>query len=199
MTARVARTGQRPRRRMRGGLSMLALMLAGSAVIRVGPGLGEAVAQASVPLDQPAPEASDARQASPDPVALLDSVRNREAAVSERERALEERMQALSVAETRVEDRLAALRTAEEELAGTLALADEAAESDLARLTEVYENMDPDEAAALFEEMAPEFSAGFLGRMQPAAAAEVMAGLAPRTAYTISAILAGRNASVPTE
>ena len=88
---------------------------------------------------------------------------------------------------------------AEAKLASTLALADNAAENDLARMTSVYENMKPKEAAALFEEMSPDFAAGFLGRMRPDAAAAIMAGLSAPTAYTVSVVLAGRNASAPTE
>ena len=105
--------------------------------------------------------------------------------------------QALALAEEQIEARLAALVAAEEDLAATISVADSAAEEDIARLTAVYENMKPKDAAALFEEMAPEFAAGFLGRMRPDAAGAVMAGLDPKTAYTISVLLAGRNADVP--
>ena len=88
---------------------------------------------------------------------------------------------------------------AETELEATLALADGAAESDLAKLTRMYEVMKPKEAAALFTEMDPIFAAGFLGRMQPERAAAVLAGMEPKAAYTLSLILAGRNGAVPTE
>ena len=106
-------------------------------------------------------------------------------------------MQALSVADQTIARKLAALTEAEEKLRATLALADTAAEDDLIRLTAVYQNMKPAEAAALFEEMDPQFAAGFLGRMDPAAAAGVLAGLSPQAAYSVSVILAGRNANVP--
>ena len=90
-----------------------------------------------------------------------------------------------------------ALEQIESDLRKTLALADGAAENDLARLTSVYENMKPKDAAALFETMEPDFAAGFLGRMRPDAAASVMTGLSPGAAYSISVILAGRNANAP--
>ena len=78
-----------------------------------------------------------------------------------------------------------------------MAYADTAAEGDLARLTAVYENMKPKDAAALFEEMDPDFAAGFLGRMRADSAAGIMAGLSPPVAYSVSVLLAGRNANVP--
>ncbi|MCP3970152.1 MAG: hypothetical protein GY717_07515 [Rhodobacteraceae bacterium] len=130
---------------------------------------------------------------------VLQALQARERELDRREAALADRIAALSLAEQEIARNLAALETAEQELASTLAIADTAAEDDLARLTAVYENMKPKEAAALFEEMAPEFAAGFLGRMRADAAAAVMAGLEAPTAYSISVILAGRNANVPTD
>ncbi len=131
---------------------------------------------------------------------VLAELREREARVSAREAALETRLQALAVAEDQISKNIAALTRAEDELAATMALADTAAEDDLSRLTAVYENMKPKEAAPLFEAMdPPQFAAGFLGgRMRPDAAASILAGLDPKTAYAISVILAGRNAAVPT-
>ena len=80
-----------------------------------------------------------------------------------------------------------------------MATADKAAENDIGRLTAVYENMKPDQAAALFRLMEPSFAAGFLGRMRPDSAAAILAGLEPDLAYSISVVLAGRNADVPRE
>ena len=110
---------------------------------------------------------------------------------------MEIRSKALSVIDEEITKRLTALEQAEVELRGTLALADNAAENDLARLTSVYENMKPKDAAALFGAMEPDFAAGFLGRMRPDAAAAVLAGLSPDAAYSISVILASRNANAP--
>ena len=119
--------------------------------------------------------------------------------MAEREARLEARLQALALAETAIEEDLARLEQAEAELRATMAAADKAAEDDIGRLTAVYENMKPDEAAALFQLMEPSFAAGFLGRMRSDAAAAILAGLTPDLAYTISVVLAGRNADVPRE
>lgn len=114
----------------------------------------------------------------------------REASIAARERAVEE-------AEAMVAEQLTALEETEARLEALLSLSDSAAESDLARLTDMYESMDARDAAALFTQMDPSFAAGFLGRMQPEAAAGVLAELDPSVAYSISVLLATRNASVP--
>lgn len=162
-----------------------------SALMRVGVVAGMAQA---VGVDSPVAEAAGAGEDIP---ALLDAFRSREERVIARESLVEEREQALARASAEVEERLVALHDAEASLAALVALADSAASDDLARLTAVYENMRPAEAAALFESMDPAFSAGFLGMMDPVAAAAIMGRLSPGTAYSISAVLAGRNVSAP--
>lgn len=197
------------RRRIgRGALMAIALLFLSSAFLRLGMGAGSALAQAEQ-TDEAMGEESDTiaedmnedAPASPrnraEVGSLLDALQKREARVKALEEQIERRTKALAVADAEIERRLQALAEAEENLRRTLALADGAAEDDLARLTSVYENMKPKEAAALFEAMEPDFAAGFLGRMRPDAAAAIMAGLAPETAYTISVILAGRNATAP--
>lgn len=137
------------------------------------------------------------RIADEDLMPLIEALNRREARVKQREEDLDVRLQALSLAEKEINKKLEELEAAERQLRETLALAQTAAEDDLTKLTDVYANMKPKQAAALFEEMDPEFAAGFLGRMKPDAAAAIMAGLTPGTAYTISVVLAGRNANVP--
>ncbi|MCV3269880.1 hypothetical protein MUB52_00435 [Roseobacter sp. WL0113] len=188
----------------RGSILLIAGLLVGSALLRIGIGAGQAVAteNPSAAVETAAksattsdkPLAADERERMSK---MLESFQQREARLAEREEQIDMRMKALSVADEEIERRLTNLQQAEESLRNLLALANTAAEDDLARLTTVYENMKPKEAAALFEEMEPAFAAGFLGRMRPDAAAGVMAGLSPQTAYSISVILAGRNADVP--
>ena len=105
----------------------------------------------------------------------------------------------LALANKAIEARLAALGDTEAKLASTIAMADGAAEADLARLTSVYESMKPKDAAALFEQMAPPLAAGFLGRMKPGAAAGILGGMTAQRAYAVTALLAGRNAGAPTQ
>lgn len=187
----------------RGTLVLISALLMSSAFIRLGNDAGQAFAkQAETVAPQkgelPLPMNQTCEPA-PDIAKMLAAFKEREERLTKQEFNIKSRTQALRVADKEVTQKLAALIQAEEELRKTLALSDAAAENDLSKLTSVYENMKPKDAAALFEEMDPSFAAGFLGRMQPGAAASIMAGLEPKTAYTISAILAGRNADVPKE
>ncbi|WP_366523346.1 hypothetical protein [uncultured Roseobacter sp.] len=182
---------------------LIAGLLIASAALRVSSGAGQAIATEN-PM-APAEEMAETKNNTPsltkaekaDMSNMLRAFQEREQRISEREIQIDMRMKALAVADEEIERRLTVLQDAEETLKGLLALANTAAEDDLARLTSVYENMKPKDAAPLFEEMEPAFAAGFLGRMRPDAAAGIMAGLSPQAAYSISVILAGRNADVP--
>ncbi len=193
---------KRTSRAGRGALWLIAGLLLASGILRFANGAGPAIARELEHLVDPATVTADtgiACETPQDIATVLDALAEQRATLDAREDAIADRIATLNLAEQEIRENLAALEAAEAELRATLALADQAAEGDLARLTAVYENMKPKEAAALFEEMVPEFAAGFLGRMRPDAAAAVMAGLSPETAYTISVVLAGRNANVPTE
>lgn len=184
----------------RGALWIVALVLISSAGLRLGGSTGSAIAKGVAAMQGEPQQSNDLTcEGEGDPSALLKALRSRETALEQREADLQQRSAALDLARQEIQASMAALEQAEEDLKSTLAIAETAAENDLAKLTSVYENMKPKEAAPLFEAMAPDFAAGFLGRMRPDAAAAVMAGLQPETAYTISVILAGRNARAPTE
>lgn len=198
----------------RGSVAVIALLLFSSASLRLITSGSEAFAQDSqlpttmsaavkelAPVTEssakPVPLASAALAKRGEISGLISALTEREAHVAEREKQLEMRLRALSVADVEIEKRLLTLTETERALRATLALADNASEKDLLRLTAVYESMKSKDAAALFEEMEPNFAAGFLGRMRPDVAASVLAGLSPQAAYSISVILAGRNANVP--
>lgn len=204
----MARNKRKPRRIWHrfGLFGVIALFLL-SGLFRLG-AIG--FASASVSADDPAPE-----QQEPDPQAgmipqperqciantaleqALIRVEGRAERLDAREETLAERARALADLEVSIAAQLAALEATEARLESLLALSDTAAESDLARLTQVYETMDAADAAALFSQMDPGFAAGFLGRMQADAAAGVMAELDPPVAYAISVLIATRNASAP--
>lgn len=188
-------------RRGRGALWIIALLLFSSGVFRLMNGTGFALARGVADFSLPHDVQSNplACEPAPDIANVLSALQERSQALTTKEGALADRSAALALAGTEIDKKMAALVEVEARLSATLALADQAAETDIGRLTAVYDSMKPKEAAALFQEMAPEFAAGFLGRMRPDAAAAVMAGLSPQAAYTISVMLAGRNANVPTE
>ena len=183
----------------RGVLLIVAAFLAGSALVRFGGAGGIAIA--STALDDPVPPSRPMAEpdVTPELLALLADVRLREAALQERTASLEARIQVLRRAETDIADGLRQLEEAEPKLRSTIADANTAAESDIVRLTAVYENMKADQAAQLFSRMEPSFAAGFLGRMRADAAAAILAGLEPDLAYSISVVLAGRNADIAVE
>ncbi len=199
--------GRKSRRRP-GALFWVALLLFGSAVLRMGIDVGPAIAREAAKdteLEAHLPETPNG-QTPQDPIptesalqGLIREIQNRENILAERERQFQDKMKALKVAETAINQKMAELVEVEAALRETLVLADGASEADLSRLTSVYEQMKPKEAAALFETMDPAFSAGFMARMRPDAAAGILAKLSPQAAYSISAILAGRHALVPKE
>jgi flagellar motility protein MotE (MotC chaperone) len=183
--------------RLRNGgaaLVLVTLAFATSAALRTGVIAGEAFAAAeaepapSTPLICPEP-----------PIAVAEALSQRESRVAATEMALRQKEAALALTQDVVNSRIVALEAAEAKLAATLAQADGAAENDVARLTEVYQNMKPKEAAQLFELMDADFAAGFLGRMEPAPAAAILSGLSPDKGYAVSVLLAGRNANAPKE
>lgn len=185
------------RRTGRGVLIATALLFAASAALRLGGGLGGALAAAT---DSQAEGARTQAASDCAPTGeLAAALSAREARLRAGEQALAERRAAIELAEEVTRGRIAALEAAEAELRKTLAIADGAAEGDLGRLTAVYEAMRPREAAVLFDTMEPQFAAGFLGRMRPETAAAILASMTPERAYAASAIVAGRNARAPTE
>lgn len=186
------------RRAGRGTLIILALLFAISGALRLGEGIGIAVARTAV-SEGGSSSGEAALKCPKPPLAVAEALSAREARLSAKETALEDRLAALSLTDQAIEIRLAKLAKAEETLGETLARANGASEMDLTRLTEVYQSMKPKDAAALFTTMAPEFAAGFLGRMRPETSAAILSGMSPESAYTISVILAGRNAKVPKE
>lgn len=192
-----ANTTDKGQNRPRAGvLTVISLLMIGSAIIRVGLEAGPALAKSTnAEQTEKKSETTETR----DVEILLAELLRREERVKQREDKIMEKEKALEIANEAIDMRLATLQEAEESLRATLAVADKAAETDLTQLTDVYQNMKPKDAAALFETMDPTFASGFLSRMPPEAAASILAGLSPDSAYTISVVMAGRNATAPQE
>ena len=186
---------RRPRLRLRprGTLAVIAVLLLASALVRLGDGVGQAMARANATVSS-ATENPAQCETPADLQRLLDEMSARESRIEEEEAALADRRAALALVDTQVARKLDQLAEAEDSLRRTLAIAETAAEDDIARLTRVYETMKPKQAAALFEQMDAQFAAGFLARMRPEAAAAIMTGLPPEAAHMLSVVLAGRNA-----
>jgi flagellar motility protein MotE (MotC chaperone) len=187
------------RRTGQGALFVVALFFASSGALRLGSGVGTALAGASDETAASAESPGTETCARPDemPSALAEALTLREDRVAAQEASLKDRLAALDLADAAITARLEEMKAVEEELKATLALADGAAEADIDRLTAVYQAMKPKDAAALFETMSPRFAAGFLGRMPPESAAAILTGMSAEAAYGVSVIVAGRNADVP--
>jgi len=184
-------------------LFVILLCFLGSGVIRVwesGAAIAEEVGDMAAPQGEP-PKAMAAQVCPPqlEPESLLTAIQDREAQLDAREARLGDREQVLRVARLKIDEQLAALEMAEKKLSETMSIANKAAEEDIDRLTSVYAQMKPKEAAKIFETMDVNFAAGFLIRMAPDAAANIMTNLESDVAYSISVVMAGRNARAPTE
>lgn len=186
-----------PRRRpprAPGALGVVAVIFLASAAARA-VAVGDAAGQGASEIGAPPETGADPllELVAPELTGLLRDARERHAALDRREAALDRRAATLQALRDEIDSGLRRLKTAEDGLRDRLARADEAAEGDVARLTSVYENMEPEVAATLFARMEPSFAAGFLGRMRPDSAAAILAGLETDQAYAISVVLAGRN------
>lgn len=176
------------------GVGLIVLCFFGSAALRLTDD-GWALAQGLGEVAGAQPDAPP----TDDSTVLLAAIRDRQSQLDAEEARLADRKQSLGVAETKLSEQLAAFDKAQKNLEKTLALADQAAEKDLARMTTVYENMKPADAAKIFERMDVNFAAGLLARMRPDVAAKVLTGMNADTAYAVTLTIASRNAAVPTK
>jgi flagellar motility protein MotE (MotC chaperone) len=175
-----------------GGLGLIVFCFFTSAVLRLsddGWALAQGIGNVAGSTTEETPPSSGDE--------LLAAIRAREAQLDAEEKRLADRKQTLSVAEAKLAEQLAAFDKAQKNLEKTLALADEAAERDIARMTTVYENMKPADAAKIFDKMDVKFAAGLLARMRPDVAAQVLTGMTPESAYALTVTVASRNAGVP--
>jgi flagellar motility protein MotE (MotC chaperone) len=177
-----------------GGVALIAICFLTSAGLRLG-GVGYALAQGT--LDGPA--AVDAGCSPAAPEELLAAIRERELQLERDAERLAERRQTLNVAEAKLAEQLAAFEEAQAGLEETLALADGAAERDIAQMTAVYERMKPEDAARIVERMELSFASGLLVRMNPDSAAQVLTGMDADRAYAITLMIASRNARAPVD
>jgi len=193
--------GKKPAKRtQKGTLAIIGALLLLSAGLRLATEAGQVIASEGILAGSPDPAAANQTQdlARPDQMEVaLAAIKKREARLMEREAEINERESSVEAAEQAIREEIEKLLETEENLRKTISVAAEAAEADIAQLTDVYANMKPKQAAALFEQMDSTFAAGFLARMTSDSAARIMAGMTPEKAYEISVKLAGRNADIP--
>ena len=183
-----------------GGLALIVACFLGSAVLRVSES-APAVADEIGSMKGFAPATGEVSgcEATDDADILLLAIREREGELDRTAAELDVQARQIGEAEEGLRVQLAAFEEARAGLEATLAAADGAAERDIDRMTTVYENMKPDEAALIFEEMDVRFAAGLLARMRPELAASVLSGMKPDAAYALTLSIASRNTGVPLE
>jgi len=193
--------GKKPAKRTpKGTLAIIGALLLLSAGLRLATEAGQVIASEGILPASPDPAVANQTQdlARPDQMEVaLAAIKKREARLMEREAEINERESSVEAAEQAIREEIEKLLETEQNLRKTISVAAEAAEPDIAQLTDVYANMKPKQAAALFEQMDSTFAAGFLARMTSDSAARIMAGMTPEKAYEISVKLAGRNADIP--
>ncbi|MFO1104940.1 MAG: hypothetical protein U1E34_02480 [Amaricoccus sp.] len=176
-----------------GGVGLIVACFLVSAALRLSEsGLALAEEMESAAPAQSADASGDAGQ-------LMKALRDREAQLNAEETRLADRAQTLNVAEAKLAEQLAAYEKAQKQLQDTLASADKAAEKDIDRMTTVYENMKPADAARILDRMDVNFAAGLMARMRPEIAANVLAAMNADSAYAVTLTVASRNSKVPTK
>ncbi len=150
-----------------------------------------------LPTDEERSLSDRAAECDAPPGPLLLAIRERAEELEQREARVIEREKLLEVAEARIRAEIRRLEEAEKKLAATLAIADGAAERDVAQLVAVYEAMKAKDAAGIFNAMEPKFAAGFLARMRANSAAGILAEMNADIAYAVTAVMAGRHAGTP--
>ncbi len=127
---------------------------------------------------------------------LLKAIKDRSAALDQKETNLDDRLRYLEIIEARVDEKLIALKKSNQSLSELVAYADEAAQNDIDLLSKMYEQMKPQKAGEIFNKMDPTFAAGFLTQMNSENAALILTNMDTDKAYETSLIIASRNAAV---
>ncbi len=127
--------------------------------------------------------------------ALAASVKDRIAALDDRETYIADRSSELKAYERQIEKRLTELEEANMKLKANIETHQSARDADIAKLAAIYEGMKPAQASEIINEMDPEFAAGLLASMNSEQAAQIVASIDSKRAYLISVILANRTQS----
>jgi len=162
------------------------------------PAAAQAEAPAAVPpAAAPAAVTAPAGQSAPPPDevqaaerALLESLRERRAALEAREAEAQQREMLLAAAERRLAARIAELATLQQRLEAETAAQDERSEQRLRQLVRLYEAMRPRDAAVIFNELDMEVLLPVLARMREARAAPILAAMQPERARQATTELA---------
>ncbi len=150
-------------------------------------------AQTQAPANQcAAPTLADMAGLSASEVQVLQALSARRAALDARGEAYETQDELMLAAEQRLNERLAELRTLETHVNDLLGQLDEAQETRLASLVDVYQRMRARDAAAVFDGLDDGVLVQVASRMRQANLAEVMGRMDPARARVLTQMLAER-------
>lgn len=121
---------------------------------------------------------------------LLQNLSKRREELDAREREVELKSKVLEATEKRIGDRMVEMKTMEGELQRVLAQYNEKQNEQLKSLVKIYENMKPDEAAAIFNEMEMPILLEVIGKMSERKVAPVLANMSPKKAKDVTQELA---------
>lgn len=121
---------------------------------------------------------------------LLQNLSKRREELDQREKDLDIKAKVLGAAEKRVNDKVLEMKTLEGELSKVIAQYNEKQDEQIKSLVKIYENMKPDEAAAIFNEMEMPILLEVISKMSERKVAPVLANMNPKKAKDVTQELA---------
>jgi len=133
----------------------------------------------------------------PEAVALAEELRDRALRIERYMESIDTRKAALEQAETTLRQRLAELGSQRSSITARRDGSTQAVREDIEQLIAVYDQMKPDEAAAILTNLPADFAAEILIRVRPETGARIIAAVEPRQAALLTAQMGARSVRNP--
>ncbi len=121
---------------------------------------------------------------------LLQNLTKRREELDQRERDLDMKSKVLDATDKRITDKISEMKVLQVELSKVLAQYNEKQDGQIKSLVKIYENMKPDEAAAIFNELEMPILLDVIGKMSERKVALVLANMSPKKARDVTQELA---------
>lgn len=121
---------------------------------------------------------------------LLQNLSKRRDELDKREKELEIKSRVLDATEKRITDKMTEMKTMQGELSKVLVQYNEKQDGQIKSLVKIYENMKPDEAAAIMNELEMPILLDVIGKMSERKVAPVLANMNPKRARDVTQELA---------
>jgi flagellar motility protein MotE (MotC chaperone) len=132
---------------------------------------------------------------SQDELNLLQNLNKRREELDQRERDLVLKSKTLEATEKRINDKIDEMKNLQAELSRVIAQYNEKQDAQIKSLVKIYENMKPDEAAAIFNEMEMPILLEVIAKMSERKVAPVLANMSPKKARDVTQELAEKRRS----